>query len=58
MRVCALVASFVDWLRVDAEGEEFAGEGLDGLESAHPTPLRWVLEDTAVAEAMLQVDFP
>lgn len=56
MRVRALVASFVDRLRVDAEGEEFAGEGLDGLECANPPPLGWVLEDAAVADAVLQVD--
>ena len=52
------IAPFINWLRLDAEGEQLAGEGFHGLEAAYPSSLRRALEDAAVALAMLQVDLP
>jgi hypothetical protein len=56
--VSAPVAPFINRLRLDAEGEELAGERLHGLEAAYPSSLGRALEDATVALAVLQVDLP
>jgi hypothetical protein len=56
--VSAPVASLINRFRLDAEGEQLAGEGLHGLEAAYPSPLGRALEDATVALTVLQVDLP